>query len=431
MAGFVTQFNAFDQAKSYYNPARNSMYTRFAPSDWFSSNNANFNLSDTHRSQAERVRADSWQLVRNTTSRTSNRQQDTTLRLGQRAHDIAVWKSELNNEIDSMQQETANLVEHKRVLERALSDTANPFQVASHCLLHREKRQGIDMVHDGVEKNLIQEVDVIKNSQHNMRDMLQKTNIQLRLNRNAQHQMEKDAKDKHSAHMLDDRMHQMRNSTGGIGYQSGVETVDNTVSVPGSWAKFSQQNVMRSNGERASSETLRSGIKSTLQNTANNMWSQYNNVNVAFNSRISEVTDAKNKLQKHRQEVMDNIFQQERNNAMLRKAIQDKEAPFKVAHTRLQARMMRPNVESCNDNPNHGLKAEVSELKNSISHLKSQLQTSERSLGQLNKTKSTLDHDISVKTNSLNIDNSNCMGIRKGFPSSPKVAPIMNNPTGW
>ena len=48
--------------------------------------------------------------VRNTNSLTSNRQNDTTLRLGQRAHDIAFWKSELNNEIDSMQQETANLV---------------------------------------------------------------------------------------------------------------------------------------------------------------------------------------------------------------------------------------------------------------------------------------------------------------------------------
>ena len=42
----------------------------------------------------------------------------------------------------------------------------------------------------------------------------------------------------------------------------------------------------------------------------------------------------------------------------------------------LSARMMRPNVEACNDNPNHGLKAEVSELKNSISHLKAQLATS-------------------------------------------------------
>jgi tektin-3 len=431
MAGYVTAFNTHDQAKSYFNPARNSLYTRYAPSDWFSSNNANYNLSDVNRSQAERIRADSWQLVRNTNSLTSNRQCDTTLRLGQRAHDIAVWKSELNNEIDTMQQETANLMEHKRVLERALSDTANPYHVATDCLLHRERRRGIDMVHDGVEKNLIQEVDVIKNSQARMRDALQKTNIQLRLNRQAQHQMEKDARDKHSAHMLDDRMHQMRNSTGGIGYHPGIETVDNTVSVPGTWAKFSQQNVMRSNGERASSERLRGHIKSTLQSCANNMWSQYNNVNVAFNSRISEVTDARNKLQKHRSEVMDNIFQQERNNELLRKAIQDKEAPLKVAQTRLQARMMRPNVEACDDNPKYGLKAEVAELKDSIAHLKSQLATSERATAALNKTKATLDHDISVKMNSLNIDNSNCMGIRKGFPSSPKVAPIMKDPTGW
>lgn len=431
MAGYLMAYNTHDQAKTYYNPARNSLYTRYSPSDWFSSNNTNFNLSDNHRSQAERVRADSWQLVRNTNSLTSNRQNDTTLRLGQRAHDIGFWKSELNNEIDDMQQETANLVEHKRVLERALSDTANPLHVATECLLHRERRQGIDMVHDGVEKNLISEVDLIKNSQSRMKDQLQKTNIQLRLNRQAQHQMEKDSKDKHSAHTLDDRMHQMRNSTGGIGYQPGIESVDNTVSLPGTWAKFSQQNISRSNSERAGSERLRGNIQTTLQSCANNMWSQYNSVNVSFNSRISEVSDAKNKLQKHRQEVMSNIFQQERNNELLRKAIQDKEAPFKVAQTRLQARMMRPNVEACDDNPNYGLKAEVGELKHSIAHLKSQLQTSERSLAQLNKTKATLDHDISVKTNSLGIDNGNCMGIRKAFPSSPKVAPIMKNPTGW
>ena len=50
-----------------------------------------------------------------------------------------------------------------------------------------------------------------------MKEMLQKASIQLRLNRSGQHEMEKDAKDKHSAHMLDDRMHQMRNSTMGIG----------------------------------------------------------------------------------------------------------------------------------------------------------------------------------------------------------------------
>ena len=41
------------------------------------------------------------------------------------------------------------------MLEKALMDTQNPLHVAEECLLHREKRRGIDMVHDDVEKQLI------------------------------------------------------------------------------------------------------------------------------------------------------------------------------------------------------------------------------------------------------------------------------------
>jgi len=417
------------QARTYYNPARNSLYSRFSPGDWCSSNNANFTMSDHERSRAERIRADAWRLVQETDSRTRNRQTDTTKRLGDRSSDIAFWKSELNNEIDAMQSEIANLQEHKRVLEKALMDTQNPLHVAEECLLHREKRRGIDMVHDDVEKQLIKEVDVIKKCQNKMKEMLQKSSIQLRLNRSAQHEMEKDAKDKHSAHMLDDRMHQMRNSTMGIGYHPGIESVDNACSVPATWAKFSQENIARSQKERAASERLRHDIESTLRACANEMWSQFNTVNVAFNARISETTDARNKLQAHLQKVMQEIFDMEKNIELLKKAIYDKEAPLKVAQTRLQGRTMRPNVESCDDNPNGGLKSEVQEIKDSIAHLKSQLATSERSLARLMQTKATLEHDISIKMNSLNIDSNQCMGMRKGFPMSPKIAPIMTMPT--
>lgn len=66
------------------------------------------------------------------------------------------------------------------MLERAYADTANPLRLAEECLLHREKRQGIDMVHDGVEKNLSHEVEKIKNCQDKMRKMLEKAAIQLK-----------------------------------------------------------------------------------------------------------------------------------------------------------------------------------------------------------------------------------------------------------
>ena len=50
-----------------------------------------------------------------------------------------------------------------------------------------------------------------------------------RLNRAALHEMDKDAKDKHHAEHIDDRMYQLRNGSIGIGYFPGIENVDNTL----------------------------------------------------------------------------------------------------------------------------------------------------------------------------------------------------------
>ena len=54
-----------------------------------------------------------------------------------------------------MIQEINNLAEAKRVLEKTLAETANPLHIAQECLYNREKRQGIDLVHDPVERELI------------------------------------------------------------------------------------------------------------------------------------------------------------------------------------------------------------------------------------------------------------------------------------
>ena len=46
---------------------------------------------------------------------------------------------------------------------------------------------------------------------------------------------------------------------------------------------------------------------------------------------------------------MQEIFDMEKMIELLRKAIHDKEAPMKVAQTRLEERCHRYNVEVCND----------------------------------------------------------------------------------
>lgn len=427
--GYAGRSMDLGHAKNYYNPARNTIYSRYTPNDWGLSNQMNYSLSDKERAFGERLRADAWRAIKETDARTRNRQNDVTKKLGERVYDIAFWKSELNMEINSLATEIENLKEFRRTCEKAYGDTANPLHIAEECLMHREKRQNIDLVNDDVEKCLVREVNVVKKCQAKMKRVLDKAAVQLKMNRAAQHALEIDAKDKHHAQNVDDRMQAVRNASAGIGYYPGIESVDNTITIPESWARYTQENIARSQKERASSERLRGEIDSTLRQCANDMWNMFNTVNNAFNARIRETTDARNRLQAHLQRTMAEIFDMEKNIELLRKAIQDKERPMKVSQSRLDERTRRINVELCNDPVMRSLQREVSEIRESVRMLKERLKASELSLARLMKTKSTLEHDISVKENSLRIDSQYCMGMRKGFPMDPKVGPIFQMPT--
>lgn len=135
--------------------ARNALYTRYTPNDWMNSNQGNYLASDRVRSTAERLRLDTIRLCRETDDKTRRTQSDVGKRLGERISDIQFWKTELSNETDNMIAEINALVEAKRVLEKALQETENPLHISQECLYHREKRQGIDLVHDNPEKELI------------------------------------------------------------------------------------------------------------------------------------------------------------------------------------------------------------------------------------------------------------------------------------
>ena len=61
----------------------------------------------------------------------------------------------------------------------------------------------MDLVHDEPEKSLITEVDLTRRCQEMARTHLNRANAQLNLNRAAQHELEKDSKDKHIASTID------------------------------------------------------------------------------------------------------------------------------------------------------------------------------------------------------------------------------------
>jgi tektin-1 len=97
------------------------------------------------------------------------------------------------------------------------------------------------------------------------------------------------------------------------------------------------------------------------------------------------------------------------------KAIGDKEAPLKLAHTRLGNRAERPNVELCRDPVQYRLVEEVGTIETNVSRLQERLAQSEDSMKGLIRRQLDLEEDIAIKANTLFIDETECMGMRKSI----------------
>ncbi|XP_025272309.1 tektin-5 isoform X1 [Canis lupus dingo] len=276
---------------------RSALFCRYNPHDWDQSNELQMRGAEASRLWASRLTGDSMRLMQDKDQLTRQMQEGTSRNLGQRLSDIGFWKSELCYELERLLNESYSLETVKRRLECAAEELNCPLQVALECLYHREKRIGIDLVHDDVEKNLIREVDLLKCCQEQMRKLAQRIDIQMRDNRDAQHALERDLEDKTSAQFIDEKCFNLRNTSDCISFFHGMEKVDGTISVPETWAKFSNDNIRHSQNMRANSIRLREEAENLFQTLSDQLWKQFTHTNLAFSARISEVTDVKNKLQ--------------------------------------------------------------------------------------------------------------------------------------
>ncbi|XP_063573258.1 tektin-5 isoform X5 [Pongo abelii] len=390
-------------------------WSHFSPHDWDQSNQLQVRGAEASRLWASQLTDDSMRLLQDKDQLTHQMQEGTSRNLGQRLSDIGFWKSELSYELDRLLTENQNLETVKRRLKCAADE------VALECLYHREKRIGIDLVHDNVEKNLIREVDLLKCCQEQMRKLAQRIDIQMRDNRDAQHALERDLEDKSSAQCIDEKCFNLRNTSDCISFFHGMEKIDGTISVPKTWAKFSNDNIKHSQNMRANSIRLREEAEHLFETLSDQMWRQFTDTNLAFNARISEVTDVKNKLQTQLAKTLQEIFQAENTIMLLERSIMAKEGPLKVAQTRLECRTRRPNMELCRDIPQFKLVNEVFTIDDTLQTLKLRLRETQDTLQLLVMTKCRLEHELAIKANTLCIDKEKCMGMRKTFPCTPRL----------
>lgn len=389
--------------------------TRFTHEDWTTSNLTKYANADCERQQAERLIAESDRLKNETAKRTEKTQADVDKKLDQRLTDIKYWKQELDDKLEGLTHEIEYLDAFKQRVDKALQATEEPLHIARMCLANREKRVGIDLVHDDVQKELLKEVETIEGVQNLLRRTLEQSTEQLRLSRKAKYQLEKDLKDKLGAQNIDEYCENLRNNSANIHFNDTVACIEPNSTSPEQWQDFSNANILNAERERMNSVDLRSSIDGLLQQTSNDMRKQVDDSNVAFANRVWECKDTKGKLEDNLNKIIGQIKDQEENIATLELAIQAKEAPMKVAQTRLETRTNRPNVELCRDAVQYKLIEEVNEISDSVAQLQARLRDANSSLKGLVRNQLELEEDIAVKANTLFIDEVECLGMRKSI----------------
>ncbi|XP_020742104.2 tektin-4 isoform X2 [Odocoileus virginianus] len=266
------------------------------------------------------------------------------------------------------------------------------------------------------------EAELIRNIQELLKRTIMQAVSQTRLNREHKETCEMDWSDKVEAYNIDEACCRYNNQSTDVQFYPHSAKFEESASTPETWAKFTQEHLYRAERERLASVNLRNLIDCILQDTSEDLRLQCDAVNLAFGRRCEELEDARHKLEHHLRKTLREITDQEHNIAALKQAIKDKEAPLKVAQTRLYQRSHRPNVELCRDSAQFRLASEVEELNLSLAALKEKLLEAEQSLRNLEDTRMTLEKDIAVKTNSLFIDRHKCMAHRAHYPTVLQLA---------
>ncbi|XP_056136419.1 tektin-4 [Lampris incognitus] len=390
---------------------------KYTPTEWRSNNHAILQQAATDRYEARGIQQTSKTIYQDTEAVVQRIQAGATRNLGERLQEIHIWKSELQLHIGRLLSETDLLVLLKRRLEKALDATELPYAIATDNLTCRERRRGPDLVRDTVEEELLTEVDLIRSIQALLKRTADQVVNQIKINRETKLMLELDWSDKCKAYNLDDQSGRYNNMSMDTEHHHSSAAMQEHVCDPTSWIKFTQDNLSKASQEEQATKDLRALAERVLQEIAEDLRGQCSTVDEAFNQRCMEVAEAKTQLELHLTQILEQIGDQERNIVALEQAIHDKEAPLRVAQSRLYLRSLRPNMELCRDDPQFSLEGEVGQIDASLVSLHQQLSEARGSLSHLKESRMALVKDIMCKSNSLLIDRDKCMVHRRHYPT--------------
>ncbi|ROT71025.1 tektin A1 [Penaeus vannamei] len=239
-----------------------------------------------------------------------------------------------------------------------------------------------------------QETEVLRAGRALLTQTLQETEAQIKRLLEVKRLLEHDWSDKQEAFQLDHSAAKLVNHAVKAQFKPVSAALHEGTSAPESWRLRSAQHMDVCRREITSGTQLRGASDQALREVARDSEAAAEATDVAFNTRLRELEEAKAKLVTKDGMLRKEIAEEENSIASIRQSLQDKESPLQVAQSRHWTRSFRPGADRCLDQPHYRLKDELDELPQSIESLRQRLRTSEDTLEELHRLHEDFSKDI-------------------------------------
>jgi len=170
------------------------------------------------------------------------------------------------------------------------------------------------------------------------------------------------------------------------------------------WAQHAAKNMMQAQTAQHKSHHQCDKSKRAHEGTVSNNLSMYDELTQSMNQKVKNSYRLIEKLQKRAHSLENSIQQSQSSQAMLEKALRDKDAPLQLCTWRCEQREKRPLREQVRDAVEVALEDEKSTLVDTQRRLTEAIRRTKAMIGELNEVLQEVRHDIDQKMQALSVD---------------------------
>uniref|UniRef100_A0A674MCG5 Tektin n=1 Tax=Takifugu rubripes TaxID=31033 RepID=A0A674MCG5_TAKRU len=367
----------------------------------------NFLEAEVIRNQSAFFRAECKRLISETSKRCRDLQNDQTQKLDRRVKEVQFMKTELELKLEEIVVETDELLLLQTRVAKALEASREPLRVTLLCV--EERKRGPEMLQDEVDRELLNEREVIEGVASALRRVSEQISEQIRLNRSAKYTLEQDLKEKSEAQHADLSCSITPSHAPKLQQPPIIGTAQQSLLVsPKQWESISHVNMAKAEQQKANSASLRALAEALLEQTFTDMQKQLQATAAAFQLHVQEIKSAKSQMEDQLAEILPELSSQRKIRDDLNVAIKETGQALAKAQAQLTSRNQRPSKELCSDPAQTHLLSEIQWLKASTSRLQKALVQSEEKERVLVRCQLELQHRIRCKADYLYMDEVVC-----------------------